>query len=484
LVLEHSEGVILDRFMKQIRKSAYIISLMGQDSPIYIFSHSDADGISATGIIVKLLMHLNRPFVLNFLPQIIPDDFEGLWLEMEPRYAIFIDLGTDKPLEIMKNSPQLAAGLIVDHHINRVAVSSDVKIYVANPRVQGIDGGVEISSSGVSYLIANMFSKIISDVKELSKLAIVGAIGDAQDIGPDRSLIGLNRIILEEAIKNGYVFKKKDFILYGRGIKPLYRLLAEIYFINIPGISGSYDGALHFLTRIGIIRDKEEVENIYLDDLTDRKKDFLKRKLIEIVMTSYPGKFTIDDVENILLGETYIFNDETRRPLKYARDTAILFNACGKMRKPYLAVKSIVDRSDRQVLDKLIGLYDRYRAIIANILRQVEEKIRYIDNIAILELGKNINEELTSTIASVLSSLLSDKCEVVMVAAYSVNDIIKVSIRKTSRARIKDIHEILQRCIKKIENISGGGHESAAGAYVHENQFDRFIQEFADELKG
>ena len=56
--------------------------------------------------------------------------------------------------------------------------------------------------------------------KDLSPLAIIGALGDRQDSGPGRSLTGLNRKALEDAMEKGLVTVSKDFLFHGRETRP------------------------------------------------------------------------------------------------------------------------------------------------------------------------------------------------------------------------------------------------------------------------
>jgi len=453
---------------------------MGSDDPIYVFSHIDADGISSAAIMLELLLNLNRPLILRFAHQLIPSIVSEIICDIKPMYLVFLDLGTDIPLKIAKNL-KTSRVLIIDHHISSAKrINHDVDICVVNPRDFGIEGGIEISSSGVTYLLARMFSQKIENIEKMATMAVVGAVGDAQDVGVHRSIVGLNRVILDDGKKAGYIDHIHDILMYGRGIKPLYRLLAETYIINVPGVTGSYDGALDFLRRTGIIKSEDDIENVYLDDLTERKKDFLRKKLIEIIMTQYPGRYTIEDIESLLMGEIYVFLKEKRRPFRYARDLAMLLNACGKMRNSDLAMRAILNPEDRKALGEILNMYDRYRAIISNVLRQVDDKVEIIKNIAILNLGDMINEEITGTLASILSTYFNSKCDIVMVIAKSIDNNMKISLRKTIGSKIRSIMPILSKCLESMKDISGGGHESAAGLYVREDLLPTFIEKFAE----
>ncbi len=463
-------------FVMSIRKCARAIMRMGQDDPIFVFSHIDADGLAAASILASLLTRLNKPFIMYFQPQIVPETFQDLWNNLEPKYAIFLDLGTDTPSKIIEDSPQVEMAAIIDHHICLRDLTEDPRISVANPRVHGIDGGAEICSAGVAYLIAHAFSKNLSGIGSLARFAIIGAIGDSQDVGRDRSLIGLNRMIVDYAKRLGVVTEQRDLLFIGRGIKPLYRLLAELFTIEIPGISGSYDGALDFLTSSGVL-DQKDIETTYLDDLPRQKKDLLRKKLIERIMIQSPGKYTIETIDSVIMGMTYKFQAERRKAFMYARDSALLLNACGKMKKPHIGVAALLSRGSRKYYEEVIKLYDRYRALIANTIRHMEERIERRENILAIFDGRDLmHEELASTVCSIMSVAYSQNVDIVMVVARSLGNILKVSLRKTQGSRIDDLAGVLSRVLERMKWASGGGHEAAAGAYVLEEEYDKFIE--------
>ncbi len=462
-------------FLQHIRRCAQIIYRMGRNDVIHIFSHIDADGISSAIILAKLLTSLNKPFILNFVPQIVPNEFMQQWQNIKPRYAIFADLGTSIPYKIMSKTNSIAIGIILDHHISHEIEDNDPRIFVVNPRFFNIDGGSEISSSGVAYLVSNMYSRMIPEIKKFAKYAIVGAIGDSQDIGWHRSLIGLNRAILEDGQKRGVVTEQEDLLLIGKGIKPLYRLLAEVYHIEIPSITGSYDGAANFLVKNGLLRSDDDIENIYLDDLPKNKRDLLRRRLIELLMVNYPGKYTIESLEDLLTGKIYILRDEKIRLLRYARDVAILFNACGKLRRPQLAFSIAFSGRKEKIAEKMIQIYDRYRAIISNILKQLDSKIEYRNGVAIYDGRGEITEELASTIASIIAASKTTNAHMVIVFTDSIGGNVKVSARRTTEGKINDVERIIRDAISRLTGATGGGHKEAAGAYIKSEDVDKFL---------
>ncbi len=470
----------LSGIISNMARIAKVLIHMGRDDPIFIFSHIDADGICSAAIIIELLIEMNKPFVLNFFPQISVESFREFWQEVEPRYAIFLDLGTDAPLEYIEKTPSVSLGIVIDHHVFSIR-NSYSKSLVINPRFWGLDGGVEISSAGMTFLLANTISNFFANNPISLFCAVVGALGDAQDIGAKRSLLGLNRSIVEYGKRHGILCSYEDYILIGRGFKPLYRLLAEMFIFEIPGVSGSYDGAIDFLIRIGIMSHDDDPEKIFWEKLTPEQKDVLRRKLLEALVLKYSGKYSIEELNNILRGYVYEFLADKEFFCRYARDMSILLNACGKMRAPEIAIKGLLNPSDQSAVQRIFQLYERYRAILSSVFSNLDTKIDLMGEVAIYDGRDEIHEELTSTISSILASSLKDRAKVVIAIARSIEGTLKISLRKTNLLE-KSLTDILKKISEKMPNIVGGGHESAAGAYIPEESLDLFLSILSKEI--
>ena len=89
-----------------------------------------------------------------------------------------------------------------------------------NPHLFGANGSYELSGSGTTYLLASALGKN----RDLSSLAIVGAVGDMQHLKMGQ-LVGINREILEEGVRGGNLEFKKDLTLFGKQTRPIYKLL-------------------------------------------------------------------------------------------------------------------------------------------------------------------------------------------------------------------------------------------------------------------
>ena len=118
---------------------------------------------------------------------------------------------------------------------------------ILNPAQFGIDGTSSVSSSTLCYLVTKTFQE------RVSFLSVVGAIGDRQDVGPRRSLVGLNAKTLgteNQELKG--IDSKFDLLFSSRETKPVHESIAGTLTLFIPGLTGNKDACLASLRGAGI----------------------------------------------------------------------------------------------------------------------------------------------------------------------------------------------------------------------------------------
>ena len=176
----------------------------------------------------------------------------------------------------------------------------------------GVDGNTSISSSGLCYLIA----KTRSD--RLSFLALTGALGDRQDVGPRRSVVGLNAKILEgDGDFTSGIETKNDLMVWGRETRPVHESIANTVSLFIPGLTGNKDACLASLRAAGIelrAGNRWKTASEFGEDE--------KQKLLEAIVPHLSGTtYTVED----LVGSVYGLNSRDEySTLRDARDLAVL----------------------------------------------------------------------------------------------------------------------------------------------------------------
>ena len=87
--------------------------------------------------------------------------------------------------------------VIIDHHeISKGNTNRDYDSQIINAWKYGFDGSSEISSGGLTYLLASMLDK---KNRDLSAIAVIAALGERQDQGDKKTLVGMNSEILKTA---------------------------------------------------------------------------------------------------------------------------------------------------------------------------------------------------------------------------------------------------------------------------------------------
>jgi RecJ-like exonuclease len=446
------------------RKVAAI--LRGREK-VKVVTHIDADGICA-GAVASLA--LDRAGVKNdvaFVKQLDPesvakvrDDGALLW---------FTDLGS--------GSLDMLSGLdcvIADHHTPNGSFS----VPSVNPHLHGLSGAQELSGAGAAYLVAAALDPANAD---LAALAIVGAVGDLQD-ARDCRLTGLNREVLEDGRRAGVLDWHIDLRYFGRETRPVHKMLQYSSDPAIPEITGSEEGALSFLSALGIrLKDGEQWRS--WARLDDGEKRLVASRLVEHLLSYGVGGRTA----RRMLGEVYtLTNEEGGTPLRDAKEFATLLNSCGRHERPRLGLE--VCRGDRGDAYRraLSLLQDHRRSLVEGIQLVKDLGIRRMEFLQWFDAGAGIQDTLVGVVAGMLLGSGEGGADpnLPMIAFARAEDGsgIKVSAR-AARALVDkglDLSAVMRTASAAVGG-SGGGHNVAAGGLVPEGAQQRFLEE-ADKL--
>jgi len=452
-----------------------ILETVEEDGLIRVFSHLDADGVAAAGIIGKTLFRLDAKFRIQ-ITQWIDEKIVGEILSDKPRLIVFTDFGSGY-IDLLNEKLADFRIVILDHH--QVIGKESANVVHVNPHLHGIDGARDISGSGVAYFVAKAVDK---DNISLAPIAVVGALGDLQDKYDQRKLGGVNEKIVEDATNAGLLTVEKDLIFFGRETRPIHRTLASTTNPFIPGISGEEDKSLAFLASLDI-KPRHGEKWRALRDLSDEEKKRLCSALADYLLS----KGLRYEVAN-LIGHVYVLNqEEPWTPLRDAREFAVLLNATGRMDRPSLGVS--ICMGDRvSALEEANKVLEEYRRTINKYLGWVMEKperMKELENIYVVYGESFINEKIVGAISSILStSLPNPEKPLIAYANVEEDDLAKISARTIDTLTNKGVNlgEIMQVAAEKCQG-KGGGHNVAAGAQVPIEKISDFI-EVVNELVG
>jgi len=462
-------------FFESVSKAADVIrQAVKDDFYIYVFSHLDADGIAAAGIIGKALYRLDARFRIR-ITQWVDEKLVNEIVEEKPQMVVFIDLGSEYALLLRQKAPEIKV-VALDHH----QVSGDIGDFpCVNPHIYSIDGARDISSSGIAYFVAKAIDKVNMD---LAPIAVVGALGDLQDKYDQRSLGGLNEKIVEDAKSQELLTVEKDLIFFGRETRPIHKALASTTNPFIPGISGEEGKSFAFLDSLGI---KTKVDDKWraLRDLTEEEK----RRLCSALADYLVSKGLHYKVSN-LIGYVYtLTREDSWTPLRDAREFAVLLNATGRMDKPGVGIA--ICMGDRgAALEEANKILEEYRRTINKYLSWIMEKpgrMKELDHIYVVYGEDYIDDKIVGAISSILlTSLPNPEKPLIAYADVKEEGLVKVSARTVDAVVAKGVNlgEIMQIAAEKCLG-KGGGHDVAAGAQIPIENVETFIK-LVNELVG
>ncbi|MDR2700716.1 MAG: DHH family phosphoesterase [Nitrososphaerota archaeon] len=465
------------QFLSAADKAAQVIlETVQQDGFIDCFSHLDADGVAAAGVISKALYRLDARYRVRVM-QWVDDKIINDIIVDKPQLVVLTDFGSGY-LQLLNEKVPSVKVVILDHHQITAKVDNDNFVQV-NPHDYGIDGATEVSGSGVTYFVAKSLNP---ENVDSAPVALVGAFGDMQDKYDQRSFGGLNELILKDAVEAGLMKIEKDLTFFGRETRPIHRTLATTTNPFIPGISGEEDKALAFLASLDIDI-KQGGRFRALSDLNEVEKKRLCSALAEYMLS----KGLHVEVSN-LIGNNYVLvNEESNTALRDAREYAVLLNSTGRMDRPGLGIA--ICMGDRgTALDESNSILEDYRKNINKYLGWVMEKperLRELTNIYVVNGEDYINEKIIGTVSSIMVAGLSNNQKPLI--AYAKVDgeaSVKISSR-TSEAVLQrgvNLGDVMRLASEKHLG-KGGGHSIAAGAQVPMSQIEDFIVT-ADELVG
>lgn len=472
-----AEQTVIDKFVSSTFQAAKTIrEAVEKDGFIQVFSHLDADGVAAGGIIGKTLSRLDAKFRLR-VTQWVDERIIGEIVADKPQLVILTDFGSGY-LDLLKEKVPNTKVLILDHH-QILGNADNANIVQINPHLQGIDGATDISGSGVAYFAAKAVDTANVD---LSPIALVGALGDMQDKYEQKKLGGLNEVIVADGVAAGLVKVEKDLTFFGRETRPIHKTLASSNSPFIPGLSGDEGAAVAFLNSVGIeLKDGERWRA--LRDLSEEERKRLCSALAEHLLS----KGLHLEVEK-LIGNIYVLTkEEPWTSLRDAREFGVVLNSTGRLDRPSLGIA--VCMGDRAAaLEEANRVLEDYRKDINKYIGWVMEKperMREFQNVFVI-FGENaVNEKIIGTVASILSySLPVSEKPILAFAFVEKEGVAKFSARTTEAVVQKGVNlgEVMQRGSEELGG-KGGGHNIAAGAQVPIDQVDNFIR-IADELVG
>ncbi|MEM2469467.1 MAG: DHH family phosphoesterase [Nitrososphaerota archaeon] len=455
--------------------SEKIRELVENGNSFMVFCHIDADGLSSGSISSVMLLRMNARFITRSVKN-IDEVIESIPNLQKDIVILLTDIGSGY-IRILREKFADRKFVILDHH--QPDGESEKHWVHVNPHLCGIDGAKEISSSGIAYLVAKSLSE---ENISLSPVAIVGALGDLQDKSSGkRELDGLNKLIVEDAVRSGLLKVSDDLLFYGRSYRPIHLALASTTSPYIPGISGSEAHAVSFLNSIQIRLKEDDRWRVFAELSEDEKKTIYNGLMKYLSSLNFPPS-----IVNELVGKVYeLTREEEWTPLKDAREYASLLNACGKTENEWIGI-AIAMGSRGEILLQAQKILEEYKRRLSEVLEYLirRENWQELKYIIAIDGGTMIEERMVSSASSILSSsdLLPEDKPLIMLATKG--DRVKASARASMKLvkRGLNLGIVMKKAAERVGGV-GGGHNVAAGAEIPLAKKTMFLAE-VDSIVG
>lgn len=414
-------------------KAKELAKVILEQDKVCIITHCDADGITGAAIAKKFLERAGIKYELQVVKYL------DLSFLNKNGFFWFIDLGNGAIEEIIKREINC---VITDHHY-----ANSHYEFSLNPFNFGIDGETHVSASALVYLVAKEYYRN-------ADLAIVGAIGDLQDLKYSK-LVGINReILMESNIK-----VKKDIRIYGRD-RPLFQMLAYATNPFIPGLFKKERNAIAFLKEIGVDYKKK-----WMECSKEEKRGILSAVIKRLLDCGFSYNYI-----SRIFGEVYELDGND------VRKFSTLLNSMAKYGYGKEAIEACFNKNFQE---KLLEIHKKR---LKNYMEFAKRRLEEYNTFFFFHAGSYISDTMLGTVAGML---LKEEDFPSPIIAFTENEKgIKVSARAPYSLANKGLN--LSTAIKKIASKlggEGGGHRCAAGAIIPKGKEKDFLRFFDAELK-
>lgn len=429
---------------KLCKKASEIILSFPKSTRIRVISHYDADGITAAAIICKALYRSGYDFHATLMRNPFDKGLARVSKE-ENELIIFTDMGSGQIEAIEKMNSK---SIILDHH-QFLKEKTDDKVFQINANLCGINGNYEACGATLAY----KFSLSLDSANvDLASLAIIGLTGDKQYIG---GISGLNKSVVDDAVKNKIVKENTEVKLYGP------TLFDALYYSTDPyysGISGNKNGIVSLFKKLKLEK------NVRLEKLDDKTKKQLQSFLILTLIKKGCEKNILDTIIRPRY-YTKLFNQESER-------LSDLLDACGKGGNRGLGLS--VCMGDKRALEDAIELEKKYKQdILDELLRLDKDGFKQKKTFRYFY---SKDSSLGGVIGGIAMNFILDREKPLISIVRNENEI-HVSSRGTQYLVENglDLGFAMKQAAKKLKG-HGGGHKIAAGATIDADKEDEFLK--------
>ena len=432
-----------------------------------ILSDSETDGVTSASIIAKAIQKKNGKPVIRVVNWL---DYRLLQEIKKSGYSwiIFCNLGAGmvSKIESIFNDQWI----IIDRHF--ISKEESVNKNVLNINQFSLNEDIEDSTSTISHVLA---SKIDSSNTDSSWMAVMASLSAGLDQGEGRSLTGINKVVLDEALNSNLMKCSVELLFFGRETKPIHEAISSTIEPYIPNLTGNNDATIAILRSIGINYKNSGSQWKTLSDLSEEQN----KELVELLIPYVSASENAEEVLGEIIGNVYTLNkEEEYSPLRDAREFAILIESCIKTGKYGIAIAICLGDRDKMLLDaeELMEKYKRnINKCLISILNDediiIETTKSFIINVDVL-----VKEKLMSKISSILSKVKRFENKVIILKSSTADgEVIIHVVSNIKQKSTANIGEIMFECSNQTGGI-GIGSKFAGKAKIPLSKSEEFIK--------
>lgn len=368
-----------------------------KENEIHILVSANPDGICAGSILADSLTKNNAKVSFRVIAN---DTYEISGARRDDCFYIFIDFPSESMLKFQKTFDN---GIFINHDLISENQLDQINEDFLNPSKYGINGNKEISSSGISYLLS---TKLNGKNSNLINLAIVGALSKKQDIGQNRSFVGINSEIISVAQENGLLKIDTGLMITCKNSAPLPEAMASTLTPFIYGITGDKENCQKIFRNVAFDNLKNKWR-VYLNFSEDEKAIVLDSLSKFIAISS---KNVQENIDKYLIGNSYIFPHEDIDSIVYdAREFVLTLEACIRYKKFGVGFAICLGERNRLFLEAEKMNYDLKKELINYISKIFNEKWRIFEDDACIFVNAEgiLREDMIESVSLILSQTIT-----------------------------------------------------------------------------
>ena len=417
---------------------------------VQIYTHYDADGLSAAGILANTMLRAGKEFNVTTFKTLDIDAF-NIIKGCTANCMIIADIGASYIKEIEEMGKD---AIVLDHHTLRE--NSD-KIVYANPHLFGVDGMVGACGATMSLLFSVAYDERNWD---LVQIAFAGITGDKQHT---KGLVGFNSYVLEEGERRGFVKTiPGSLVPTGPTAKSLYSC-TEPY---IRGISGNQSAVLKLMEEAGLQPDANYVT------LTEDER----RRLSSLIAVKLTGQGTSTEAMAGFTRTRYYLTGWKMD----AEALAELLDACGRKLMQGIGIAMCMGSEDD--LLRANELRNEYSDEIVGAATALDSKgVRQMEHIQCIDCSET---GYTGVLCGIVMQSFEDRGKPVIGIKIKSGENTNVSARATNSLLDRGVNlaDALYLSAKSVGG-EGGGHRIASGGSIPPGSEDTFLENL-DKIIG